>query len=224
MLSISIQVYTTEPIHFMTNFNKVINYQAISNTYRHKTAPLLLFPSLLCCGISTHSPAISWWRSGDVALWWSTLGTGHESVVCQSEYLVTRPWSSGPSDSSAAEPSLPAKTRHWKGYQLSQLRRLWHFSSSVNSFFKCASSHLSGARCLNFWSDSSSTSILCANSEGSDETARMRRLAWAFAGRLCDKYHNLMSWLSWSFYILKSAMENFWMTYQSGYIIRFSEI
>ena len=23
----------------------------------------------------------------------------------------------------------------------------------------------------------------------------MRRLAWAFAGRLCDKYHNLMSWL-----------------------------
>ena len=25
----------------------------------------------------------------------------------------------------------------------------------------------------------------------------MRRLAWAFAGRLCDKYHNLMSWLSY---------------------------
>ena len=24
---------------------------------------------------------------------------------------------------------------------------------------------------------------------------RMRRLAWALAGRLCDKYHNLMSWL-----------------------------
>ena len=28
------------------------------------------------------------------------------------------------------------------------------------------------------------------------ETARMRRLAWAFAGGLCDKYHNLMSWLN----------------------------
>ena len=25
--------------------------------------------------------------------------------------------------------------------------------------------------------------------------ARMRSLAWAFAVRLCDKYHNLMSWL-----------------------------
>ena len=42
----------------------------------------------------------------------------------------------------------------------------------------------------------SSTSILhVCESEGSGETARMRRLAWAFAGRLCDKYHNLISWL-----------------------------
>ena len=37
--------------------------------------------------------------------------------------------------------------------------------------------------------------FMCANSEGSDETERIRRLASAFAGRLCDKYHNLMSWL-----------------------------
>ena len=37
--------------------------------------------------------------------------------------------------------------------------------------------------------------FMCANSEGSGETARLRRLAWAFAGRLCDKYHNLMTWL-----------------------------
>ena len=37
---------------------------------------------------------------------------------------------------------------------------------------------------------------MCANSEGSGETAQMRRLVWAFAGRLCDKYQNLMSWLS----------------------------
>ena len=34
---------------------------------------------------------------------------------------------------------------------------------------------------------------MCSNSEGSGETAQMRRLA--FAGHLCDKYHNLMSWL-----------------------------
>ena len=40
-----------------------------------------------------------------------------------------------------------------------------------------------------FWSDRSSTSILHvgANSEDSGETARMRRLAWAFTGHLCDK-------------------------------------
>ena len=39
--------------------------------------------------------------------------------------------------------------------------------------------------------------FMCANSEGSGETARMRSLAWTFAVRLCDKYHNLMSWLIW---------------------------
>ena len=42
---------------------------------------------------------------------------------------------------------------------------------------------------------------MCANREGSGE---MRRLAWDFAGRLCDKYHNLMSWLikvSKSYYV-----------------------
>ena len=32
---------------------------------------------------------------------------------------------------------------------------------------------------------------MCANSKGSGETARMCMPAWAFAGRLCDKYHNL---------------------------------
>ena len=33
---------------------------------------------------------------------------------------------------------------------------------------------------------------MCANSESSGETAQMGRLAWAFAGHLCDKYHNLI--------------------------------
>ena len=37
---------------------------------------------------------------------------------------------------------------------------------------------------------------MCANSEGSGETARIHMLVWAFAGRLCDKYHNLISWLN----------------------------
>ena len=36
---------------------------------------------------------------------------------------------------------------------------------------------------------------MCVNSEGSGETAWKRKLAWAIAGCLCDKYHNLMSWL-----------------------------
>ena len=40
--------------------------------------------------------------------------------------------------------------------------------------------------------------FMFANIEGSGETARMRRLTWAFAGHICDKYHNLMSWLKWA--------------------------
>ena len=75
---------------------------------------------------------------------------------------------------------------------LSHLMRLWHFSSSVNSFFKHAQPS-SGARCLIF--GRILLYVMCANSEGSGETVRMRRLVWAFDGRLCDKNHNLMSWL-----------------------------
>ena len=37
--------------------------------------------------------------------------------------------------------------------------------------------------------------FMCANSNG--ETAWMRRLTWAFAGRLCDKYQNLAQFSTW---------------------------
>ena len=58
-----------------------------------------------------------------------------------------------------------------------------------------------------FWSDPSSTSrLMCANSECSGETAQMHRLAWTFAGRLGDKYHKLMSWLI--FHSPKSCKSN----------------
>ena len=40
--------------------------------------------------------------------------------------------------------------------------------------------------------------FMCANSEGSGETARMRRRACAFPGRHCDKFNNLMSWIVYS--------------------------
>ena len=74
----------------------------------------------------------------------------------------------------------------------SYLMRLWHFSSSLSTHAQQSS----GARCLIFgWTLRLFPYFMCANSEGSGETARMHRLAWAFAGRLCDKYHNLMSWL-----------------------------
>ena len=46
-----------------------------------------------------------------------------------------------------------------------------------------------------------------ANSEGSGETARMRRLARAFASCLCDKYQNLMSWLKYFQYFFSQYFE-----------------
>ena len=71
---------------------------------------------------------------------------------------------------------------------------LWHFSSSVNTFFKSAYAAILWGYMSDIWSNSSSSPyFMCANSEASGETAQMPRLAWAFAGRLCDKYHNLMS-------------------------------
>ena len=54
-----------------------------------------------------------------------------------------------------------------------------------------------------------------ANSEGSGETARMRRLAWAFAGRPCDKYHNLMSWLNYLRDKNKALTSSVFILYQS---------
>ena len=67
----------------------------------------------------------------------------------------------------------------------------------------------SGDRCPNFGRTLRLLSyFMCANSEGSGETARMRRFAWALAGRLCDKYYNIMSWLNCCyFFILTGPLE-----------------
>ena len=40
--------------------------------------------------------------------------------------------------------------------------------------------------------------------------ARLRGLAWALAGRLCDKYHNLMNWLIFwecQYFIIRSDVD-----------------
>ena len=74
--------------------------------------------------------------------------------------------------------------------------RLWFVSSSVNSFLKRAHAQRSiGTRCLIFGRTLRLLPyFMCANNEGSGET-RGCAGSPAFAGRLCDKYHNHMSWL-----------------------------
>ena len=54
----------------------------------------------------------------------------------------------------------------------------------------------SGARCLIFGQTLRVPYFMCVNNEGTGKTAQMLRVAWAFAGRLCDKYHNLVHWLN----------------------------
>ena len=66
--------------------------------------------------------------------------------------------------------------------------------------------------------------FMWANSEGSGETAQMRRLAWAFAGRLCDKYHNRMSWLK-SYLVSQSRSQilDWWTAHACAIQSRFTQ-
>ena len=73
--------------------------------------------------------------------------------------------------------------------------RLWYFPSSENSFFRRALASSQWGLMSEFWPDTLLPYFMCTNSEGSGETVQMCRLVWAFAGCLCDYYHNLMSWL-----------------------------
>ena len=80
----------------------------------------------------------------------------------------------------------------------SHVMRLWYLSSSVLS----SNAHIQWGCMSDFWSDPSSTSILhvCEQRrlwrDCTDTQARLS-LRWS----PCDKYHNLMSWLTVSFKI-----------------------
>ena len=80
---------------------------------------------------------------------------------------------------------------------------LWDYCTFRPPYTHSSNVHVqpsTGARYLIFgWTFRLLPYFMCANSEGSGKTVRMRRLAWALTGRLCDKYHNLMSWLNFVF-------------------------
>ena len=95
-----------------------------------------------------------------------------------------------------------------------QLRDNWAISWDYGTFrppqTHSSNAHAqpsSGARCLIFGRTLHLLPyFMCANSAGSGETVRMRRLAWALAGRLCDKYHNRMSWLNYAYFSIKHRL------------------
>ena len=61
-------------------------------------------------------------------------------------------------------------------------------------FFKCAHTVPYWAPDMRFCLKLPQGSAMSANSKGSGETALMRSLARAFAGRQCDKYPSIMFW------------------------------
>ena len=49
--------------------------------------------------------------------------------------------------------------------------------------------------------------------------ARLRRIAWAFAGRLCNKYYNLMGWLESEIMVKRvdgQQLDKLWDDYKAG--------
>ena len=87
--------------------------------------------------------------------------------------------------------------------EMSQLMRLWHFSSSVNSYFKraCAAIHWGY---MSFWLDPSSTSILhMCEQRRLWQTAPTRRLAWAFA--VAYVISTIISWAGSNCFVLKQS-------------------
>ena len=54
---------------------------------------------------------------------------------------------------------------------------------------------------------------MCANSEGSGEIARMRKLAWVFAGRLCGI---IISWAGSHYRIIWKYVNNLLTEWQNS--------
>ena len=75
------------------------------------------------------------------------------------------------------------------------LMRLWYFSSSVNSFFKRACAAIQWG--LDIWFLVAHFVYFHTSCVRTAKALARDCLDRAFAGRLCDKYHNLMSWLKW---------------------------
>ena len=72
---------------------------------------------------------------------------------------------------------------------LSPVRWICVFEHSVMTNFNCACPAIQRGQVSGFLSEVPLDSLLVwASSEGSGETARMRRLAWTFAARIGDKY------------------------------------
>ena len=100
--------------------------------------------SLGRCWKSPLRPCECWWMENH---FWSL-----ESSLNESSFMWQISWSQ------VGNGSVTCEIR--KKSQMSHLMRLWHCSSSVNSFFKHACAAIQWGYISDFWSNPSSTSIL----------------------------------------------------------------
>ena len=76
-----------------------------------------------------------------------------------------------------------------QAFHMSRVKRICVFEHSIMTNFNCACPAIQWGRGLAFYLKVPFDSLLVwASSEGSGETARMRRLAWTFAARIGYKY------------------------------------
>ena len=93
------------------------------------------------------------------------------------------------------------------GQPMIHVMRLWYFSSSINSFFNVHAQPSSGPRCLTFWSDLSSTSILHVC-----EQRRLWLLAYVISTIISwassyNAYRKCSHWNNWHTQLISSLMK-----------------
>ena len=154
---------------------------------------------MLCWGLTSQSTIFQSCRDGAIASWVinqyfrgvKCLAQGHNTAAVGLEPRTSR---SGVWHSTTEPPRSPFFFKWAISWDYGTFHPPQTHSSNAHA------QPSSGAKCLIFGQILHLRPyFMCANSEGSGETARMRRLTWAFGGRLCDKYQNLMCCLKCHF-------------------------
>ena len=115
------------------------------------------------------------------------------------KYFSWSPWVEPGKKSKHFGQSISCQLLVCRWFYLSLVKRICVFEHSVMTNFNRACPAIQRGQGSGFLSKVPLDSLLVrASSEGSGETARMRRLAWTFAARIGDKYQIRLTRPTWS--------------------------